>query len=161
MRTCVEQGRLGIGDGRARDRSVRWSAWALLAGGLLLVAGPVGGGGVAEGANFCQRTSATVLASCQAGADSDKLLALGKCENISNTAARSACTKQAFADEKDALQTCNAQFDARQAACARLGGARYDPVIDPANFVARIDNPLFPLTPGTTFVFEGQTAAGF
>ena len=30
----------------------------------------------------------------------------------------------------------------------------------PANFVATIDNPFFPLMPGTTFVYEGQTAAG-
>lgn len=31
----------------------------------------------------------------------------------------------------------------------------YHPVIDPANFVAVVDNPFFPLTPGTTDVFEG------
>ena len=49
----------------------------------------------------------------------------------------------------------------RIAACDRLGGAPYDPVIDPSNFVARIDNPYFPLMPGTTFIYEGQTAEGF
>jgi hypothetical protein len=32
----------------------------------------------------------------------------------------------------------------------------YHPVVDPANFVAAVDNPYFPLTPGTTFVFEGM-----
>jgi hypothetical protein len=37
----------------------------------------------------------------------------------------------------------------------------YAPVIDPANFVAKIDNPYFPLTPGATMVFEGQTETGF
>jgi hypothetical protein len=31
----------------------------------------------------------------------------------------------------------------------------YHPVIDPANFVEVVDNPYFPLTPGTTYVFEG------
>jgi uncharacterized membrane protein YkoI len=36
----------------------------------------------------------------------------------------------------------------------------YEPVIDPANFVAVIDNPFFPLKPGTTFVYEGQTDEG-
>ena len=30
----------------------------------------------------------------------------------------------------------------------------YDPVIDPADFVAGIDNPFFPLTPGTTLVYR-------
>ena len=31
----------------------------------------------------------------------------------------------------------------------------YNPVIDPANFVAEITNPYFPLKPGTIFKFEG------
>jgi hypothetical protein len=31
----------------------------------------------------------------------------------------------------------------------------YNPTIDPADFVPVIDNPYFPLTPGTTFIFEG------
>lgn len=33
--------------------------------------------------------------------------------------------------------------------------ADYHPVIDPASFSSTIDNPYFPLTPGTTYVFEG------
>ena len=36
----------------------------------------------------------------------------------------------------------------------------YPPVIDPANFVSVIDNPYFPLTPGTTFIYEGKTEKG-
>ena len=31
----------------------------------------------------------------------------------------------------------------------------YKPVIDPAAFSANITNPLFPLTPGTTYIYEG------
>ena len=31
----------------------------------------------------------------------------------------------------------------------------YDPMLDPADFGGPIDNPLFPLVPGTTFHFEG------
>jgi len=34
-------------------------------------------------------------------------------------------------------------------------------VINPANFVTRIDNPYFPLQPGTTFIYEGQMPGGF
>src|SRR5262249_27205766 len=45
-------------------------------------------------------------------------------------------------------------------ACSRLGTAAYDPAIAPANFVAGIDNQFFPLVPGTTFVYEGQTPDG-
>jgi len=32
--------------------------------------------------------------------------------------------------------------------------------IDPADFVDRVDNRYFPLTPGTTFVYEGKTEDG-
>jgi hypothetical protein len=37
----------------------------------------------------------------------------------------------------------------------------YNPVIDPADFTSSIDNPYLPLTPGTTFVYEGDTGEGF
>ncbi|MGH2728981.1 MAG: hypothetical protein ACRDJI_00065, partial [Actinomycetota bacterium] len=33
----------------------------------------------------------------------------------------------------------------------------YEPHIDPADFVASIDNPYMPLEPGTTLVYEGQS----
>jgi hypothetical protein len=33
----------------------------------------------------------------------------------------------------------------------------YHPDIDPADFVGVIDNPYFPLTPGTTYFYEGET----
>jgi hypothetical protein len=33
----------------------------------------------------------------------------------------------------------------------------YDPVIDPDNFVSTIDNPYFPLYPGTTYIYRGQS----
>ena len=36
----------------------------------------------------------------------------------------------------------------------------YAPAIEPANFVSVIDNPYFPLTPGTTYVYEGETSDG-
>ena len=31
------------------------------------------------------------------------------------------------------------------------------PPLDPANFVSVIDNPYFPLEPGTTFIYEGES----
>ena len=43
-------------------------------------------------------------------------------------------------------------------ACS-LGG--YNPFIIPAFFVSQIDNPYFPLVPGTTFFYEADTPDGF
>lgn len=36
----------------------------------------------------------------------------------------------------------------------------YAPAIAPADFVTAIDNPFFPLRPGTTFVYEGKSEKG-
>lgn len=111
--------------------------------------------------DYCQRTSQDAFAACQDTANGDYSIALGKCENFSNQAGRVDCRKQAANDFADARQTCKDAFDARQAACQRLGGAPYDPVIDRANFVSEVNNPYFPLPPGRTLVYEGQTSEGF
>lgn len=39
-------------------------------------------------------------------------------------------------------------------------GSEYDPQIDPNDFVAHVDNPYFPLTPGTTYVYSGLSEDG-
>jgi len=110
--------------------------------------------------NFCIMTSQAALHSCQVGAQSDFWLAQGKCANVSDPAGRQVCKQQARTARKDALDLCDAQYSVRQDSCQRLGGQPYDPVIDPANFVDKIDNPYFPLTPGTVFIYEGQTEGG-
>ena len=46
------------------------------------------------------------------------------------------------------------------AACGGLVSENYAPEIDPANFTTLVDNPYFPLTPGTTYIYEGETAEG-
>ena len=111
--------------------------------------------------DFCQTTAQDALQGCQDSAQSARSVALGKCENISDPAARTDCRKQAGADFQDALQTCQDGYASRQAACQKFGPARYDPVIDPANFVRHVTNPFFPLPPGQTFVYEGQSPDGF
>jgi hypothetical protein len=114
-----------------------------------------------EARDFCGQTAQDTLTSCRNAAQSDYSLALAKCDNLADPATRAQCQNQASTDLNDAQQTCQEQNDVRLAVCDRLGGAPYDPVIDPSNFVTRIDNPYFPLTPGTTFIYEGQTAEGF
>ncbi len=115
---------------------------------------------VAEKSDFCQLTSQAALRSCRVEARSDFWLASGKCDNVSDAAARKTCKQQALADLQDARGGCTDQNAARQVVCQRLGEEPYDPVIDPANFVDKIDNPFSPLRPGTTFIYEGQTAGG-
>jgi hypothetical protein len=111
--------------------------------------------------DFCQIAAQDALEGCQDAAESAQSVALGKCANISDPTARTDCRKQAAADFHDALQTCQGGHASRQAACQKFGPGRYDPVIDPANFVRHVTNPFFPLPAGQTFVYEGQTKDGF
>lgn len=39
-------------------------------------------------------------------------------------------------------------------------GGEYDPALDPADFVAEVDNPYFPLPPGSTRTYEGTDEDG-
>jgi hypothetical protein len=133
----------------------------LAAGIIILLFPPVDAEPAGNQTNFCQRTAQAALISCRRAADSGFWVAWGKCDNLSDPRARETCRSQASADLDDASQSCDEQNDVRLAACDRFGPTQYDPVIDPSNFVAQVDNPYFPLTPGTTFIYEGQTAQGF
>jgi len=129
-------------------------AGILLAGSLVRASANTGG------TNVCQKTAADVLASCQTGAQSDYQVAIAKCVNIADPTERKACHQEAATALKDALRTCHEGFTLRLDACDKFGGGPYDPVIDPANFVSKVDNPYFPLVPGTTYISEGLTSQG-
>jgi hypothetical protein len=45
-------------------------------------------------------------------------------------------------------------------ACAGDDGATYDPDVDPADFVAVVDSPYFPMVVGSRWVYEGQADGG-
>jgi hypothetical protein len=136
---------------------------AIANAGAFLVFYLVGiGTAAAAPTNFCRLTADASQRSCQAGAQSDRWLAVAKCDNVSDAAERKDCQQQAQADLKDALQSCDDQQNARNAVCKQIGGAPYDPVINPANFIHPDDfpahaNPFFPLTPGTTMIYESST----
>src|SRR5262245_39950110 len=134
---------------------------AVSAAGVILLLNLNGSAVIAQGFDACGRTSEQAKRSCLEAAQSNYVNALGKCTNLSDPAARQACQDQALTDLNDAQQTCQAGFVVRQTACDSFGPAPYDPLIDPANFVSTIDNPYFPLQPGTTFIYGGQMPGGF
>jgi hypothetical protein len=162
MKTPSQLNTPSIEDHSGDRESARFlSSGTLAAGVTILLFTLVHAEPAVEPPDFCERTAQAALTSCRRAAESDFWVAWGKCNNLADPTARENCRNQASADLNDTWQTCEAQKDARLAACERLGPTPYDPVIDPSNFVARVDNPYFPLTPGTTFVYEGQTAEGF
>jgi hypothetical protein len=108
-------------------------------------------------AGACSNTSDAARYSCRKAAKSDYWLAIGKCDNLPTRGEREACKKQAYDERISAFGDCKDQYDLRQEICKALGGGRYAPAIDPANFTnpTTIDNQYFPLIPGTTFTYQG------
>src|SRR6476660_9046349 len=58
-----------------------------------------------EARDFCRQTAQDILTSCRNAAQSDYSLALAKCDNVADPAARVQCQSQASADLNDAQQT--------------------------------------------------------
>ncbi len=114
----------------------------------------------ASSPNLCKQTTTDMLQSCKDGIRSDYFLAVAKCHNLSTKKERRECRKQANKDLKSDAELCKDQFMARKDVCNTLGKGPYDPVINPADFVGAIDNSYFPLTPGTTYIYEGTTEKG-
>jgi hypothetical protein len=55
----------------------------------------------------------------------------------------------------DASASASSPAASRPGSIIDPGDGRYAPVVDPAQFVDRIDNPYLPLLPGTRWVYEG------
>ena len=144
----------------SNKKSRRWLTTAVVAVAALFASNLVNHATIAGEENACHQTALAALAGCREAAESDYKVALGKCVNISDPATQEDCQKQAATDLADALDTCQGGLEVRQVACRKLGPAPYDPVIDPANFVSKIDNPYFPLVPGKTFIYESHTSEG-
>ncbi len=128
-------------------------------GGWLLAA-MVSGGSAQTQSNPCTQTSSYARSACRQQASADYFTALGKCENLASDSEKSRCRREAAQARAESLARCDEQYAARNDVCSDLGGAAYDPVIVPADFSTVIDNPYFPLTPGTTFVYECACADG-
>ena len=111
-------------------------AMFLFAGPALVAAGP------------CQLSAQATFQSCEFGTRDAFWLAVAICANDAPPDQRQACLGRAREDEKNAMVECREQNESRLRVCEALGGGAYVPVIDPANFVDRVDSAYFPLVPG-------------
>ena len=131
----------------------------------VLMVGIISSSAVAGPTNFCRNTSQDAKTSCDFGVRDDYNLALGKCENLPTGSERKACRELALDDKQSGFEECRAQFAKRQEICRTLtqGKGPYSPDINLDNFSTstNIDNPYFPLKPGTTYIYEGTTEKGF
>jgi hypothetical protein len=131
-------------------------ACASLACALLAAAEPAQSGGQ----DPCKKSAVQMKLSCNHEALEELWNMRANCSQMPTPAERAQCMIDALIELDEAYQDCRDQFDARRDLCEQLGGGFYAPLIEPANFVPLIDNPFLPLTPGKTFVYEGQTGRG-
>ncbi len=108
----------------------------------------------------CDVTAFRMLTSCQREAIADYWTAAAYAANISDRDERRDALKEALSDLYEARKECGEQFAARKDLCALLDERRYDPDIDPGDFDEPLQNPYFPLVPGTTRTYEGETDEG-
>jgi len=118
------------------------------------------GGGDHRHPDACEQTATHAYRAGRQGARSDYLFKKGACTNISDHEERAECFGEALDELKEALELEEERREARLELCDLLGGGRYDPEIDPADFVKGVDHPYFPLVPGTTRIYRKVTDEG-
>jgi hypothetical protein len=91
----------------------------------------------------------------------DYLVALARAQTLATEAERDAAREEATEEFRDEKSLPNEQYEARLELAESLGETElYRVDVDPADFVAVIDNPLMPLTPGTTRTYRAVTEDG-
>lgn len=110
-------------------------------------------------AGACSQTTAAAAAGCAADATSKYSYSLGGCENETPSSAVGDCRARAAKAFSAANALCLDQANARSAVCDAIGQAPYDPQIVPAEFSANVTNPLFPLRPGSRWIYRNGDAA--
>jgi hypothetical protein len=114
----------------------------------------------------CSKTAQAALTACHFETNEEYWMALGKCSNLTEPEAVSACVEVAGEEKMEARQLCHDQYEARLAICDDLGQSPYmpdlaaDEFIAPEAIVPATANPYFPLIAGTQWIYEGDTEEG-
>jgi hypothetical protein len=112
------------------------------------------------GTGACADTAEFAYSACRNEVKDDYWIALGNCRNVSGVQDRAECREESEEAFEEARALCKDQREARLKLCKKLGKGRYDPQLDPADFVdpttitAGTANPYFPLVPGNQWVYE-------
>lgn len=109
----------------------------------------------------CKITARWMAQACRQDVREERLIALANCINLSDYGEATECAVEALEEAAEAQELCGVQRAGRLDLCNLLGEERYDPDLDPANFVtpeeaAASPNPYFPLVPGHTWVYENN-----
>jgi len=108
----------------------------------------------------CFKIARAMLKSAMKEAGSEYWLAIAKAINLPTGEERREAREEAAEQLEESLEEAEDQFEARLELCEALEEVRYNPEIDPDHFVDFVDNTYFPLTPGTTLIYEKETEDG-
>jgi hypothetical protein len=106
----------------------------------------------------CRPSSHVMVSLCRAAVQRDRQVAFTGCEGAPDALARRTCRQQAAVRGSGDLRNCACRPDPRQAEAGGVGPVRAE--VDREAFVTRVDNPYWPLRPGTMFIDDGRTARG-
>ena len=115
--------------------------------------------------SICRKTANLARRAALLEAKSDFFIALGKANNIEDRGDRAEAVAEARGELRESYFLIREQHKARLDICRDLGECRYDPDIDPSNFLSVEEivanpNPLLPLIPGRIFTYEAETEDG-
>ena len=110
---------------------------------------------------YCSQTTRAAFKACKNDVQDDLWEARGKCINVSDDEARAECFTEARIEKRESGALCYEQREARGEVCDAIGEARYDPQINPADFVNPLEignsvapNTFMPLQSGFTRIYE-------
>lgn len=111
--------------------------------------------------DYCSQTTKAAYKACRNDVRDDFWGAKGICINISDDEARQECYTDAKLEKRENTALCSEQRESRDEVCEAIGEARFDPVINPADFVdpltigsTTLPNTYMPLVPGLTRIYE-------
>ncbi|MCB1130185.1 MAG: hypothetical protein KDN05_03590 [Verrucomicrobiae bacterium] len=143
-------------------RAGKWMAAGTLA--VILSAAP-GAQAAPKNEKTCEKIARFARSAGNHEALDDLWIALGAAQTYPDAKKRKELVKDAREEYREARRLVKDQYKARLELCDKLGEARYHPKINPKEFlkpkqIAANPNPLFPLVPGTTYVYEGKSKDG-
>jgi hypothetical protein len=108
----------------------------------------------------CLRTANHARTACKAESAADLALETGKCLQSDDRGEVRECKAEAQDAFRETNGECREQREARVELCQALDEGVYDPELDASSFVATIDNPFAPFSPGARWAYEKETDEG-